>query len=112
MSDLKEQSRLMKLAAETIKSLQQTNELLENNLNKLVAANDVAFNLFKRGNLIAEDLEDYIKEAFSKNLEELNLIKEASVYSDATFDTFSVSNKNEVSGNDGDIINFLLTDLS
>jgi len=103
-----EQAKLMKLAAGTIRDLQLKNMNLEDSYTKLSFALDIALNLLKQGKLAAEDFEDYLKKASKKDVNELTMIKEASIYNSSSFDTFSVSNKNELDEESPDLIGFLL----
>ena len=80
MSVSVKQTELMKLAASTIKDLQLKNSELEENLDKVSSAIEITFHLLKQGNLAAEDIETYFKEASTKSLGELTLIKEAAAF--------------------------------
>jgi hypothetical protein len=104
-----EQAKLMKLAANTIRDLQLKNTKLEDSYTKLSFALDISLNFLKQGKIAAEDFEDYIKEAAKKDISELSMIKEASSYNSSNFDTFSVSNKNELDEESPDLIGFLLS---
>ena len=111
MSVSLKQAELMKLAAETIKELQLKNSKLEDDFTKLSSAIELTFHMLKQGNLAAEDIEMYFKEASTKTLNELSLIKEATAFKNSNFETFKVSNKNEIDEEEPDLIGFLINDI-
>jgi len=103
--DIKKYSDMLKIASQAIKDLHAENVELK----KAAEAVNIGFSLYQAGNLAAEDLELYIKEASKKELSELSLIKEASALSSTNLDTFGLSSKSETEDNEGDLIGWLLS---
>jgi hypothetical protein len=108
MTDTKKYIDLLKLASLTIKQLQAEKLETEANLTKLATANELGFSMYRNGRIAAEDLEKYIQEANKKELLELNLIKEASVFISSDLSTFGLSAKTDVIEKEYSLVNFLL----
>lgn len=84
-----QQDDLNKIAATAIRSLQDENEKLASQLNTTEESIKLAFELYNKGIIVAEDLESKINELTHKTKEELEVLKKASEFTKAaSFNSF------------------------
>ena len=79
-------SNLSKMAAIAIKQLKAENDSLKNELSQFKTASTMAFDLFHKGAIPAEDLESSFKSFLEKDAEELQILEKAAEYRDASSD--------------------------
>lgn len=93
-------SNLSKLAAQAIKELQTENDTLKKELTQYKTASSMAFELFQKGAIPAEDLESSFNSFLEKNSEELQVLEKAAEYRDATL-TLSLGKLSDKPADDG-----------
>jgi len=93
-------SNLSKLAAQAIKELQTENDTLKKELSQYKTASSMAFELFQKGAIPAEDLESSFSSFLEKNPEELQVLEKAAEYRDSTL-TLSLGKLSDKPADDG-----------
>ena len=77
-------SNLSKLAATAIKELQSEVESLKKEVTQYKTASAMAFDLFQKGAIPAEDLKDSFNSFLEKDAEELQVLEKAAEYRDSS----------------------------
>jgi hypothetical protein len=77
------EKELSKLAASAIKQLKNENKSLEEGLALYKQASKMAFGLFAKGLIAAEDIESNLEKFLEKEPEELEVMEKAASYRDA-----------------------------
>lgn len=79
-------SNTAKLAADAIRELQSKVASLEDDLSKYKTASHMAFSLYKKGSVAAEDLEEAFNSFLEKNSEELHVLEKAAEFTSTSAD--------------------------
>ena len=77
-------SNLSKLAAQAIKEQKEEIASLKKELSQYKTASSMAFDLFQKGTIPAEDLESSFKSFLEKDEKELEVLEKAAEYRDAS----------------------------
>ena len=73
---------LTKLAAQAIKQLKDENESLQKDFDLYKQASDMAFGLFNKGLIAAEDIKSHFESFLTKDAKELEVMEKAASYRD------------------------------
>jgi hypothetical protein len=104
---------LTKLAADAIKELKSENESLKGEVERLKVASAMAFELFNKGSVSAESLEETYNSLLEKNAEEMQVLEKVASFGGASAETLfgSVSDKPADDGSLDPLTRMLVEDL-
>lgn len=105
--------KLTKLAADAIKELKSENSTLKEELERYKTASLMAFDLFKKGSVSAESLEETYNSLLEKNAEELQVLEKVASFGGVSAETLfgSVSDKPADDGTLDPLTAMLIEDL-
>jgi uncharacterized protein YaaN involved in tellurite resistance len=73
-------NNLQKLAADAIKELKSENDTLKSEVERLKTASQMAFDMFNKGSVSAESLEETYQSLLGKDSDELQVLEKAASY--------------------------------